>query len=422
MSKRDEFIQVVNTFKNVSPSITNTQRRELLKRAVQIYDLSVDDASEILKSWGLIVGEEVDYFEVLGISIEEIQGLDDQTIVNIIETAHDQCYRASLRAGARIRPDGKTEDQWRNILNQARDTLGDTQKRHEYLTIFHEDALEEISPSQDQPLTENDLQDAEPTPSNSSELTVPSTETDVILIPAGEFQMGSQAAEENGTEIRVKSIFVDAFLINKYPITNAQYKIFLDANPQWEKNRIIETFHDGNYLQTWSGSKHPRGKADYPVVDVSWYAAMAYAQWVGKRLPTEAEWEKAARGGLIGKIYPWGDQISLRMANYGMHIGKTTPVGNYPPNDYGIYDMVGNVWEWCLDEYDDNFSRRNPGLTANSIREITKNFLGIEASRVLRGGSWASSERAVQVGYCGWAAPNFTYYSYGFRCVRDITP
>ena len=170
MSKRDEFIQVINTFKNVSPSITDTQRRELLKQAVQIYDLSVDDASEILKSWGLIVGEEVDYFEVLGISIEEIQGLDDQTIINIIETAHDQCYRASLRAGARIRPDGKTEDQWRNILNQARDTLGDTQKRHEYLTIFHEDALEEISPSQDQPLTENDLQDAEPTPSNSSDL------------------------------------------------------------------------------------------------------------------------------------------------------------------------------------------------------------------------------------------------------------
>ena len=210
------------------------------------------------------------------------------------------------------------------------------------------------------------------------------------------------------------------FLMDVYPVTNAQYKMFLDANPQWQKKSIPEIYHDGFYLQTWSGNNHPKGKADYPIVDVSWYAAMAYAQWSEKRLPTAAEWEKSARGGLIGKVYPWGDEIDSDMANYGMHIRRTTPVGKYPPNNYGVYDAVGNVWEWSLDKYDHSTSHQKPGSAANSINEITTNFLNIATARVLRGGSWASSERAAQVSYCGCAAPIVTYYSYGFRCVRDI--
>ncbi len=100
MSKRDEFIEVINTFKTVSLSITDIQRRGLLKQAVQNYALSVEEASEILKSLGMVVGEEVNYFEVLGLSIEKIQGLDEQTIVNVVEASHDECYRTSLRAGA----------------------------------------------------------------------------------------------------------------------------------------------------------------------------------------------------------------------------------------------------------------------------------------------------------------------------------
>ncbi len=436
MSKRDEFIELLNTFKNVSPTITDIQRRGLLRQAVQNYELAVEEATEILKSLGLVVGEEINYFEVLDLSIENIQGLDEQAIVSVVKSAHDKCYRASLGAGARVRPDGKTEEQWRTVLNQARDTLVDTQKRREYMETFLSDAdTLEISVT-DLPSPEIELENAEPTPESTHETisVLPLSNTDpvsvppnldvpdsMVFIPAGEFQMGEQDKAENTSEMPAQTIFMDAFLIDKYPVTNAQYKAFIEANPQWQKNTIVKDYHDGNYLNTWNGNTPPRGKADYPVVNVSWYAAMAYAQWTNKRLPTEAEWEKAARGGLVGKIYPWGDGIDINLANYGMQLGRTTPVGKYPPNDYGVYDMAGNVWEWCLDEHDGNTPRRHPGLMVDSIDEITTNFLHIATFRVLRGGSWASSERAAQVAYCGWAPPNFTYYSYGFRCVRAVT-
>ncbi len=447
MSKREEFIEVINTFKTVSPSITDIQRRGLLKQAVQNYALSVEEASEILQSLGLVVGEEIDYFEVLGLSIEDLQGFDEQTIASVVEAAHEQHYKASLRAGARIRPDGKTEEQWRNVLNQARDTLVDVQKRQEYLATFLiQEDLSKIVPH-DLLQSETETEDLKPVSSDTSEPTIQNNETnltlasdlqtgssvdltsvppdidvpdDMVLIPASEFQMGSQGKDEDASGITTHTVYLGPFFMDKYPVTNAQYKIFLNANPQWEKKKIFDNYHDGNYLQTWSGNNYPRGKADHPVVDVSWYAAMAYAQWSGKRLPTEAEWEKAARGGLIGKKYPWGDEIDIDLANYGMQIGRITPVGEYPPNNYGVYDAVGNVWEWCLDEYDHSSQRRNHGLVADSISEIITNFLSVQTARVVRGGSWASSERAAQVDYCGCAAPIITYYSYGFRCVKAI--
>ena len=432
MRERNEFVELINTFKTVSPSITDIQRRGLLKQAVQNFGLSVEEASEILKSLGLVVGEAIDYFEVLALSIEEIQVSDEQTIVSIVEAAHAHHYKASLRAGARIRPDGKTEEQWRNILNQARETLIDTQKRREYLATFlFQDDLPEIVPH-DLPQSDDEFDDPEPTPENEIEdvssadsvSVAPSVDVpnDMVFIPAGRFQIGSQGKDEDGNEITTHTVYLGPFFMDKYPVTNSQYKNFLNANPQWEKKKIPDNYHDGNYLQTWNGNNYPRGKADHPVVDVSWYAAMAYAQWSGKRLPTEAEWEKAARGGLIGKTYPWGDEIDSDIANYGMQIGRTTPVGEYPPNDYGVYDAVGNVWEWCLDEYDHSSSHRNPGLAAKSVSETTTNFLSIASARILRGGSWASSERTIQVDYCGCADPIITYYSYGFRCVKDITP
>ena len=129
----------------------------------------------------------------------------------------------------------------------------------------------------------------------------------MVLIPAGTFQMGSEDGWDN--ERPVHTVHVDAFYIDKYEVTNAEYKKFVDANPQWQKGRIQRRFHNGHYLHYWNGNDYPLGKDDHPVVTVSWYAAMAYAQWAGKRLPTEAEWEKAARGGLVGKTYPWGDTI-----------------------------------------------------------------------------------------------------------------
>ena len=127
----------------------------------------------------------------------------------------------------------------------------------------------------------------------------------MVLIPAGEFEMGSETGQAN--ERPVHTVYLDAFYMDIHEVTNAQYKAFIDENPEWQKENIASAFHDGVYLRLWNGNTYPEGKADHPVVYVSWYAAMAYAQWAGKRLPTEAEWEKAARGGIAGKAYPWGD-------------------------------------------------------------------------------------------------------------------
>ena len=150
--------------------------------------------------------------------------------------------------------------------------------------------------------------------------------------------MGSN---DNTDEKPIHTVYIDAFYIDKYEVTNAQYKAFVDANAQWRKDQIPTTYHNGTYLKHWNGNNYPNGKGDHPVTYVSWYGAMAYAKWVGKRLPTEAEWEKAARGGKSGLKYPWGNTISNTQANYGNHVGDTTVVGNYAANGFGLYDMAG---------------------------------------------------------------------------------
>ena len=222
--------------------------------------------------------------------------------------------------------------------------------------------------------------------------------TNMVLIPAGEFQMGSSDGDVD--EKPVHTVYVDAFYMDKYEVTNVQYKAFVDANPEWQKDRIPRAYHDGNYLKRWNGNNYPVGKGNHPVVNVSWYSAIAYAQWTGKRLPTEAEWEKAARSGLSGQKYPWGNLIDSRKANYDQSIGDTTPVGEYAPNAYGLYDVAGNVLEWCLDAYHEDFyvlsPRRNP-VSGSNISNIISNYIGIKAPRVLRGGSLFHEARCIRV-------------------------
>ncbi len=247
----------------------------------------------------------------------------------------------------------------------------------------------------------------------------------MVLIPAGEFQMGNNSGDYDEEPMHL--VYLNTFYIDKYEVTNVQYKRFIDANPQWQKDNIPMEYHDGYYLTDWNGNDFPFGKGNHPVVYVSWYAAMAYAKWTNKRLPTEAEWEKAARGGLISKKYPWGDTIDSTNANYFDGTGKEiTPVGTYPANGYGLHDMAGNVREWCLDAYVEYFytnsPRENPLAGAKSIDEVTTNFITQKDNRVLRGGSWLNSGQLLRISNRNWRAPTATNPNEGFRCVKSEIP
>ena len=234
-------------------------------------------------------------------------------------------------------------------------------------------------------------------------------------ILAGEFKMGSSDEDAHPDESPVHTVYLDAFYIDIHEVTNAQYKKFVDANPEWRNNRSYNSYHDSHYLTHWHGNNYPRGKGNYPVVYVSWHAAMAYAEWAGKRLPTEAEWEKAARGGLVGQKFLRGISQSNR--------GVGTPVGIYAPNSYGLYGMADQVWEWCLDEYDyyfyKNSPRENPIARGDTIQPID-GFINPKGYRVLRGGSRYPGY--VRVAHRSEMRPKGTDFHTGFRCVMPVIP
>ena len=255
----------------------------------------------------------------------------------------------------------------------------------------------------------------------NKELTLPKG---MVLIPAGEFRMGSNSGGSD--EKPVHSVYVDAFYMDKYEVTNAEYAEFLNAKGKHTEGSITwSPVGRTSRIEYVSGEYRVKtGYANHPVVEVSWYGAMAYAAWKGKRLPTEAEWEKAARGGLAGLKYPWGNTIDSSKANYNNHIEDTTAVGKYTANGYGLYDMAGNVWEWCLDEYNVGFyaisPARNPLSGVNSIQCILDNYTGINTSRVMRGGSWYDNANGARVAYRDINTPTNTSHRYGFRCARAV--
>ncbi len=248
----------------------------------------------------------------------------------------------------------------------------------------------------------------------------------MVLIPAGEFEMGSDDNSAYSDERPPHPVYVDAFYIDTHEVTNAQYQTFVLANPAWQKGNIPRKYHNGYYLHLWNGNEYPSDKAEHPVVYVSWYAAMAYTDWVGKRLPTEAEWEKAQRGGVDGSQYPWGNDIDTSKANYSWEIGDTVAVGSYAPNGYGLYDMAGNVWEWCLDAYRRNFyvtsPLKNPISGAETTAQVIDDYTDIRSYRVLRGGSWSSSSHHLRVSYRFRLTPSVAISDFGFRCAKSVSP
>ena len=245
---------------------------------------------------------------------------------------------------------------------------------------------------------------------------------EMVLIPAGEFRMGGADDEVRGNEQPVHPVYVDEFYMDKYLVTNAQYKVFVDANPQWRKDLIPNAYRDDFYLYDWNGGSYPDGKGNHPVDGVSWYAAMAYARWARKRLPPEAEWEKAARGGFVGMKYPWGNTIDENLANYDGNVGDTTPVGHSMPNDYRLYDMSGNVWEWCLDEYEETFYASSPRWNPVAGGQVGNNFTSVNSKRVLRGGGWFDEAQNLRVANRHGFRPAFANVGIGFRCARPVTP
>ena len=275
----------------------------------------------------------------------------------------------------------------------------------------------------------------EKTPLSERETTPPLPEENpllpegMVLIPEGEFQIGSDGGDDD--EQPVRTVYVDAFYMDEKEVTNAQFKEFVLENPRWQKNRIDGKFHNGRYLWAWDGNNYPKGKDKHPVISVSWYAAMAYSKWVGKRLPTEVEWERAARGGLVGQKYPHGNTLTPRDANYGNNIKGTTAVGRYPPNGYGLRDMTGNVSEWCLDVYHRGFYStfpqegvaRNPLAGANTIQWLLDNFtnVNVDVSRVQRGGNWFDKTRGLRVADRHDFKPPSAFWVIGFRCVMPVT-
>jgi iron(II)-dependent oxidoreductase len=206
---------------------------------------------------------------------------------------------------------------------------------------------------------------------------------EMILVPPGEFVMGSNEGHDN--EKPPHKVYLDAFYIARYPVTNAEYKKFVDATKHAPPSH-------------WSNGQIPAGKENHPVTDVTWDDAVAYAQWAGARLPTEAEWEKAASwddAKKVKRVFPWGDTFDANKCNSAeSKIGGTTPVGKYSPNGdsfYGIADMAGNVWEWCADWYDENYYRNSP--VRNPKNETAGSY------RVLRSGSWSNNRVDARCAY-----------------------
>lgn len=231
---------------------------------------------------------------------------------------------------------------------------------------------------------------------------------EMVPVGAGWFWMGSDKRIDRNAhddELPQHRVYLSAYRIGKYPVTNEEYAAFLTA-----------TGHQQPYA--WDDN---RSKLDHPVVHVSWDDAVAYCRWLSEatgdtyRLPSEAQWEKAARGN-DGRIYPWGNQPpDARRCNFNGNVGDTTTVGSYPAgvSPYGCYDMAGNVWEWVNDWYDSGYYAdapvRNPQGPASGT------------SRVLRGGSWNGNPSGVRAADRGRNVPDDRNNDVGFRLVAPAS-
>ena len=230
------------------------------------------------------------------------------------------------------------------------------------------------------------------------------TQHEMVLVPAGEFPMGDSTGGDN--ERPVHTVHLDDFYIDRFEVTTTNYLAFLEAtggNPRWAGNyRQFELTADGFALSSVE-------EANHPAVDVTWFGAAAYCVWAELRLPTEAEWEKAARG-TDGRTYPWGEGLDDTRARFESN--ELTDVGSFPEgtSPYGVHDMAGNAWEWVADWFHLEYYEESP-------RENPEGPL-VGVAKVLRGGGWGEDAYLLRSTFRLRILPDESF-GFGFRCARD---
>ncbi|QMS92419.1 ergothioneine biosynthesis protein EgtB [Nostoc edaphicum CCNP1411] len=259
--------------------------------------------------------------------------------------------------------------------------------------------------------------------------------TEMIQIPAGEFEQGSDSIDALDNERPAHRVYLDTYLIDRYPVTCGQYREFIKAggyqNPQWWSEDgwqwlQVESVIQPLYWCSDAYSSKLRSYDNHPVCGVSWYEAEAYSRFVGKRLPTEAEWEKAVSWDAQTNsrcTYPWGDEKPTAQhcncvgVARGRHrlIGKTTAVNAHPAGQstYGLYDTLGNVWEWT-DSWFDGYN----GFQSYPYTGYSQVYFDHQ-HRVLKGGSWATRSWALRSSFRNWYHPGVRQLFAGFRCAAD---
>ena len=211
--------------------------------------------------------------------------------------------------------------------------------------------------------------------------------SDLVLIPGGEFLMGQENGRDD--ERPVHRVKIAAFHLGRTQVTNAAWDVFCKATSREHHHRF--------------------GGPDHPVTSVNWFDAAAYCHWIHARLPTEAEWEFAARGGVEGRLYPWGDTVPAFPPGRWQH--GPEPVAQDPPNPYGLFDLGQNVHEWCSDWYDPDYYAISPAVDPRGTDHGTR--------RASRGGAWRHHIKVSRCAARSSIPPEFRYADYGFRIAAD---
>jgi formylglycine-generating enzyme required for sulfatase activity len=237
--------------------------------------------------------------------------------------------------------------------------------------------------------------------------------TEMVVVPGGTYLRGSNEGARD--EMPRHAVRLPSFAIDIHPITNEQFVRFLQAmgGEKDHNNNDIIRLRDARIKRTTGKLTIESGYGKHPVVGVTWYGAVAYAKWVGKRLPTEAEWEAAATGGKENYLFPVGVDIERTQANF--FSSDTTPVLSYPPNSFGLYDMAGNVYEWCQDWYAYNYYDTS-ALEPDSPQGPPQGVY-----RVVRGGCWKSLKEDLRCSHRNRNNPGAVNGTYGFRCAADVS-